>query len=152
MTLAQWCEMACMAAIPFLVRWLGLGPVMFAGLIGWAARNAILAAGPDPAAVVWLGVPLHGLGYAWFSVVAAVFVDREAPPHLRASAQGIITFASSGAGVWAGNTFAGLVVDHHRAGTVIDWQPVWLVPLVGSAAALVVFAVFFRSPPDRKRL
>ena len=65
-------------------------------------------------------------------LVAATYLDREAPPHLRASAQGIITFVSGGVGVWAGNVFAGLVVDHHRAGTVIDWRPVWLVPLVGS--------------------
>jgi MFS family permease len=93
---------------------------------------------------------MHGWSYAFYYMVAATYLDQEAPPHLRASAQGIITFASGGVGVWAGNVFAGWVVDHHRAGTVIDWRPVWLVPLVGSAVALVVFALFFRPPPERK--
>jgi nucleoside transporter len=151
MTLGQLVEAACMFAIPWLGPRHRVKGLMLLGLVGWVVRGAVMTWGAVPA-VVAVGVPMHGWSYAFYYMVAATYLDREAPPHLRASAQGIITFASGGVGVWAGNVFAGLVVDHHRAGTVIDWPLVWVVPLVGSAAALVVFAVFFRSPPDRKKL
>jgi MFS family permease len=97
--------------------------------------------------VVAVAVPMHGWSYAFFYIVAASYLDREAPPALRASAQGILTFASGGAGVWAGNLFAGAVVDAYRTGTVVDWPGVWAVPLVGCLAAAVIFLLFFRPPP-----
>jgi nucleoside transporter len=149
MTLGQVVEAACMFTIPMLGPRRRVKGLMLLGLVGWVVRGAVMTWGAVPA-VVAVGVPMHGWSYAFYYMVAATYLDQEAPPHLRASAQGIITFASGGVGVWAGNVFAGLVVDHHRAGTVIDWRPVWLVPLVGSAVALVVFALFFRPPPERK--
>jgi nucleoside transporter len=151
MTLGQVCEVACMFAIPLLGprRW--MKPLMLLGLAGYMVRAAALLSGNAPAAVA-LGVTMHGWSYALYYVVAALYLDREAPPHLRASAQGIITFASSGLGVWAGNLFAGRVVEQHRAGTAIDWPAVWLVPLVGCTLAVLVFALFFRTPPEREKL
>jgi nucleoside transporter len=149
MTLGQVVEAACMFAIPTLGPRRRMKGLMVLGLAGWVVRGAVMTWGAVPA-VVAVGVPMHGWSYAFYYMVAATYLDQEAPPHLRASAQGIITFASGGIGVWAGNVFAGLVVDHHRAGTVIDWRPVWLVPLVGSVVALVVFALFFRPPRERK--
>ena len=49
--------------------------------------------------------------YTFFFLVAATYLDREAPPHLRGSAQGIITFVAGGIGVLAGNTFSAEIVD-----------------------------------------
>jgi nucleoside transporter len=151
LTLGQLCEVACMFAIPALGPRHRIKGLMLLGLVGWVVRGAVMTWGAVPA-VVAAGVPMHGWSYAFYYMVAATYLDREAPAHLRASVQGIITFVSGGVGVWAGNTFAGLVVDHHRTGTVIDWRPVWLVPWVGSTAALVVFVLFFRPPPERKPL
>jgi nucleoside transporter len=145
LTLAQWCEMACMAAVPWLVRGLGLGPVMFIGLVGWGVRNALLAYAPVPVAV-WIGVPLHGLGYAWFTIVAALFVDREAPPHLRAAAQALVTFLGSGPAVLVGMYLAGAVAGFYQSAAGTDWTAVWLVPTLGYVAAVVIFVGLFREP------
>lgn len=145
LTLAQFCEIVCMAAIPFLVRLFGLGPVMFAGLAGWAIRTAAFAYGPVPL-MVWLGVPLHGLGYAFFSIVAALFVDREAPPHLRAGAQALVTFLGAGPAVIIGNWLAGMVGVSHQTATGTDWTSVWLIPTLGCSLAAVVFMLLFREP------
>jgi nucleoside transporter len=150
LTLGQVCEMACMFAIPYFDPRRRLKVLMLLGLGGWTLRGAVLAWGHVPA-VVAVGVPMHGWSYAFFYTVAATYLDQEAPPHLRASAQGIITFVAGGVGVWAGNTFAGLVVDHHRVGTIIDWRPVWSVPLAGSAAAMVVFMLLFRPHETERR-
>jgi len=91
------------------------------------------------------------MGYTFFLLVAQTYLDREAPPHLRASAQGIITFVSGGVGVWAGNTFAAAVVDHYRVGTTIDWHATWLIPLGVCAVVVAAFAAFFYPPPDNNQ-
>jgi len=148
MTLAQWCEMACMAATPFLLGRLGLKRLMVIGAAGWLLRNVVLYAGGMPW-VVAVALPMHGWSYAFYTLVGAHFVDREAPAHLRAGAQALVTFLSHGPAILAGNYLAGQVVAAHRVGAATDWPSVWVVPLVGYVAALVVFAALFREPPAR---
>lgn len=148
MTLAQWCEMGCMAATPFLLARLGMKRLMVIGAAGWLLRNAVLYAGGVPW-VVAVALPMHGWSYAFYSLVGAHFVDREAPPHLRAGAQALVTFLSHGPAILAGNLLAGAVVAAHRTGPVTDWPAVWLVPLVGYVVALAVFVALFREPPLR---
>ncbi len=149
MTLAQWCEMACMAMTPFLLHRLGMKRVMVLGVAGWLLRNAVLYAGGVPW-IVAVALPMHGLSYAFYSLIGAHFVDRQAPAHLRAGAQALVTFLSHGPAILAGNYVAGQVVAAHRDGAVTDWPAVWFVPLVGYAIAFVVFVAFFREPVNRK--
>ncbi len=146
MTLGQVCEVACMFAIPLVGPNRRMKALMTLGLLGWVARGAALTSGWVPA-VVAVGVPMHGWSYAFFSITAATYLDREAPSHLRASAQGILTFIS-GVASWAGNVFAGWVVERHRDGPAIDWPPVWLFPLLGCSVALMVFLVYFKPPTE----
>ena len=145
MTLGQWLEMLCMAASPWLVARLGLKPVMLLGLAGWALRAFVLYSGVVPL-IVFVALPLHGFSYAFFGMLGAVFVDREAPRQLRAGAQGLNTFLVSGPAVLVGNHLAGRIVEANRVGTVTDWPTVWLVPTLGCSAAVLVFLLFFREP------
>jgi nucleoside transporter len=146
MTLAQWCEISCMAATPWLLRRFGLKQMMFLGLAGLLLRNSLLYTANVPG-IVAVGLPMHGWGYAFYAMLGAYFVDREAPQHLRAGAQSLVTFLGSGPAVLAGNFLAGNTVEMHRADGVTDWQAVWLVPLLGYLIALVVFVTLFREPP-----
>ncbi len=146
MTLAQVCEIGCMAATPFLLRRFKLKHLMLVGLVGLVLRNALLYAANVPG-IVAVGLPMHGWGYAFYGLLGSYFVDREAPPHLRAGAQSLVTFLGSGPAVLVGNFLAGNVVQANRVGTATNWSAVWLVPLVGYVVALVVFAVLFREPP-----
>ena len=147
MTVGQVVEVGCMFAIPLLkpketMKWL-----MLAGAVGGAVRGAAMAWGPDWL-ILGLGVPMHGWSYALFFIVAATFIDREAPPHLRASAQAIVAFVAGGVGPWTGNLMAAAVVDHYRAGPVINWAGVWVVPLVGCGVAAAAFATWFHTPAE----
>ncbi|WP_171472571.1 MFS transporter [Frigoriglobus tundricola] len=150
MTLAQWCEIGCMAASPWLLRHLSLKRLMVLGLAGLVLRNALLFSAHVPG-IVAVGLPMHGWGYAFYGMLGAYFVDREAPQHLRAGAQSLVTFFGSGPAVLAGNFLASHTVATHRAGGLTDWQSVWLVPLAGYAVALVVFVLLFREPPNADR-
>ncbi|MBA4062718.1 MAG: hypothetical protein C0501_03250 [Isosphaera sp.] len=148
MTLAQWCEIGCMAATPYLVRRLGVKRLMAVGLAGWVLRNGLLYLGDVPLLVA-VGIPMHGLSYAFFAMLGSVVVDRKAPDHLRAGTQALVTFVASGPAVLAGNYLAGQVVTAHRVGTATDWGAVWVVPLVGYAAGFVAFVLLFREPPAK---
>jgi len=147
MTLAQWCEVACMAATPFLVKRFGLKRMMAIGLAGWVLRNGLLYWGNVPALIL-LGIPMHGFSYAFFAMIGALFVDREAPDHLRAGTQALVTFMSSGPAVLVGNYLAGNVVAAHRIDHVTNWDAVWIIPLIGYSVGFVVFLAFFREPPS----
>jgi nucleoside transporter len=146
MTLAQWCEIACMAATPWLLRRFGFKCVMMLGLAGFVLRNFLLCLGFTPW-VVAVGLPMHGWSYAFYGMVGAHFVDREAPPHLRAGAQALVTFLANGPAVLIGNVIAGRVVEGHRSDGITDWEGVWIIPLVGYILAFAVFLILFREPP-----
>ncbi len=149
LTLGQVCEVGCLFLVPLLQPHRRLKTLMLVGLAGWVVRAAALMSG-DEDLVLALGVPMHGWSFAFFQVVGAVYLDREAPPHLRASAQGLLTFFTSGLGNLAGNYLAGRTVESATsAGGAVDWHAVWLVPLVGCSAALAAFALGFREPRGR---
>jgi nucleoside transporter len=145
LTIAQWVEMACMAATPALIRWWGLKPVMAVGLAGFVVRNGLLASGSVPLALA-VGVPMHGLAYAFFGMLGAIFVDREAPPHLRAGAQALVMLLTNGPALLVGNLVCGRIVQANKTAAGVDWPAVWVVSFVGYAVAAVAFVLFFREP------
>jgi len=145
MTLAQCCEIACMAATPWLLRRFGFKCVMMLGLAGFLLRNMLLWHGQTEW-VVAVGLPMHGWSYAFYGMVGAHFVDREAPPHLRAGAQALVTFLANGPAVLIGNAIAGRVVEAHLVEGSVDWRQVWFIPLMGYLVAFIVFIFLFRDP------
>jgi MFS family permease len=103
--------------------------------------------------VIAIGLPLHGICFDFFFVVSYLYVDRKAPKHLRASAQGLITFITLGVGWFLGNLLGGKVKDHFSTGNAIDYPHFWLVPLGIAAGATVLFFVLFResaTPEEEK--
>jgi nucleoside transporter len=145
MTLAQWCEIACMAATPFLLRRLGLRRLLMIGVGGWFVRNALLFSGNLPC-IVAVAIPMHGWSYAFYGMLGALFVDRKAPEHLRAGTQALVTFLASGPAVILGNYLASHVVEAHRRGDFTDWQTVWSIPFFGTAITFILFVMLFREP------
>jgi nucleoside transporter len=150
-TIAQPTEIAGTLLIPWLLRRWGVKWMLFVGLLASAVRFAAYATQSVPM-VLGLALPLHGVGFSLFYIAAALYVDRQAPQDLRASAQGLVTLMASGAGGVFGNWLAGRVVESHTAGGVVDWGPVWLVPALGTLATAVMFALLFREPGRKKEL
>ena len=145
-TLGQYTEVAGILLIPFVRRRMGTKRLLLVGLVASAARYLGYASQSRPV-VLAVGLPLHGIGFSFFYITAAIYVDQQAPSDLRASAQGLVTLLSVGAGALAGNWFAGRVVDYHTAGGVVDWGRVWLVPALGTLAAACGFGT-----PETMRL
>jgi nucleoside transporter len=144
-TIGQVSEIFFMLLIPVGLARLGTKAMLVIGMLAWCARYATFASLNLPM-VIAIGLPLHGICFDFFFVVSYLYVDRKAPSDLRASAQGIITFITLGVGMFLGNLLAGHVQGLYTRAGKTDWTGVWLVPLVGSAVATLLFAVLFREP------
>jgi MFS family permease len=145
MVIGQAVEVGCMFAIPLLDPRRNMKWLMLLGAVGGAARGPVLAWGPDWLMVA-VGMPMHGWQFTLYFIVAATFIDREAPPHLRASAQAIAAFVSGGLGPLAGNTLAAWVLDHDQLDGRVDWAAFWMWPLVLCSLGAAAFLAWFRTP------
>jgi nucleoside transporter len=148
MTLGQMSEIFFMLVMPWFFRRLGVKWMLLVGMAAWTARYAFFAFGTH-ADLVWMlyaGILLHGICYDFFFVTGQIYVDRKAPPDLRAAAQGFIAFVTLGVGMFIGSWASGKVVDMFAIpGGGHDWHQIWLVPAAGAFVVLVLFALFFRS-------
>jgi nucleoside transporter len=147
MTLGQMSEIFFMLVMPWFFLRLGVKWMLLVGMAAWTARYALFAFGTH-ADLVWMlyaGILLHGICYDFFFVTGQIYVDRKAPPDLRAAAQGFIAFVTLGVGMFIGSWVSGRVVDAYRTGSGHDWHRIWLVPSAGAALVLVLFALFFRA-------
>ncbi len=150
MTMGQMSELLFMVTLPWFFRRLGVKYTLILGMLAWVMRYALFALG-NSGNLVWmlyLGIILHGICYDFFFVTGQVYVDQKAPAALRAAAQGLITFITYGIGMFLGAWLSGRVVDMYAqtVGGVLthDWRSIWMVPAVGSALVLLLFAVGFR--------
>jgi nucleoside transporter len=150
MTGGQMSEVLCMLLIPWFFRRLGVKYMLALGMLAWVVRYAAFAYGNADALVwmLWLGILLHGICFDFFFVVGQIYIDREAPPTLRAATQGLITFITYGAGMFIGAWLSGRVVDAYAlvgpGGSVThDWQSIWMFAGICAAVVLAFFLLMF---------
>ena len=154
MTLGQMSEIGFMLVMPWCFRRLGVKYMLLVGMAAWTARYVLFAYGNN-GPLVWMlysGILLHGICYDFFFVTGQIYVDRQAPPEVRAAAQGLIAFVTLGVGMFIGSWVSGRVVDAFvlGGGAGHAWDRIWMVPAAGAAAVLVLFALFFRAEDQRE--
>jgi hypothetical protein len=120
------------------------------GMLAWVVRYVAFAYGNADALVwmLWTGIVLHGICFDFFFVVGQIYIDREAPPTLRAATQGLITFITYGAGMFIGAWLSGRVVDAYalagaNGAVTHDWHGIWTFAGICAAVVLVFFALMF---------
>ncbi|HET7273998.1 MAG TPA: nucleoside permease [Longimicrobiaceae bacterium] len=150
MTFGQMSELFFMLVLGWLLVRMGVKKLLLVGMAAWSLRYLMFAYG-DTGSMVWalyLGIILHGICYDFFFVTGQIYVDQRANPKIRAAAQGLLAFVTLGAGYFIGALVSGRVVEMYSfetaAGVAHDWQAIWLVPAVGAALVMVLFAVMFR--------
>ncbi len=150
MTIAQVAEIFVMAFL--LSRFLGkygMRRTLAFGVIAWPIRYIIFAIG-TPAWLVIGSLALHGFCYVFFFVAAFIYVDKVAPPDIRASAQSLIAVVALGLGRFLGSLFAGKIRDVFTVGAETNWTYVFLVPCALTVLCAVAFLIWFReetAPP-----
>jgi nucleoside transporter len=149
MTMGQMSEIVFMVLMPWFLIRLGVKKILLVGMLAWTLRYVLFAFG-NVGSLVWMlyfGILLHGVCYDFFFVTGQIYVDQKADAKIRAAAQGFIAFVTLGAGLFIGALISGAVVEAYTTtGGVLphDWRTIWLVPAVGAAGVLLLFAAMFR--------
>jgi MFS family permease len=73
-----------------------------------------------------------------------IYTDAKAGDKIKSQAQGLISLATYGLGMFIGSIVAGKVKDTYTADNVTNWLNVWLVPAGIAAVILVLFLLFFK--------
>jgi MFS family permease len=143
MSLGQVGEVVLMLALAPFLRRFGMRATIFLGILAWPVRYAIFAIGQP----VWLVVAaqsLHGICYSFFFVGGMIAVERLSTRDIRASAQGLIVFATNGVGMLIGHFFSGQVHDFFAlAGGGHAWAKIFLVPIAITVVAAAAFMFYF---------
>lgn len=136
LSINQVVEILALGALPRLITRFGYRGVMLVGIGAWAIHYLVLASNP-PLALGLAVLLLNGLAVACFAITGHVFLDGQAPKHLRASTQGFYVLVATGLGSFLGNLLAGEVVSS-RGGVNAS---VFLIP---GAINVVVWVVLLR--------
>jgi nucleoside transporter len=158
MSLGQASEVVFMLLIPLAFSRLGVKWMLITGLVAWIVRFACFGYG-DAGAGEWMfyvAILLHGVCFDFFFVTGQIYTDNKAGDKIKSQAQGLISLATYGLGMYIGSRLSGYVTDMYTTEqtqmvnmveTVVkvkDWASIWLVPAGIAAVVLVMFIVAFR--------
>ena len=155
MSLGQASEVFFMLLIPFAYRRLGIKWILILGLAAWITRFLFFGYGNATSSewMLYAGILLHGICFDFFFVSGMIYTDLKAGDRIKSQAQGLISLATYGLGMYIGSLIAGYVQKMYSSGEaaniVTDWTKVWLVPAAIAGVVLILFVLFFR---DNKKL
>ena len=151
MTLGQVAETVFLFSMPFFFKRFGVKQMLLIGMIAWIVRY-ILFAYADGGSNNWMlygGIILHGICYDFFFVTGQIYTDKKAGPEVRSSAQGLITLATYGVGMYIGFYLAGVIADRYLlADGSHNWKTIWLIPSGFATIIALVFVLLFKN--DKK--
>ncbi len=152
-SLSQISETLFILAIPFFLRRFGIKQVMLISMLAWVLRFGLFGIG-DPGTGLWLlilSMIVYGMAFDFFNISGSLFVDREAHPSIRASAQGLFMLMTNGLGAILGGLFAGQVVDYFTDTTGNkNWPNIWFTFAGYALVIAVLFLLLFRYKHDPK--
>jgi MFS transporter, NHS family, xanthosine permease len=151
-SLSQISETLFILAIPFFLRRFGIKQVMLISMLAWVLRFGLFGIG-NPGSGLWLlvlSMIVYGMAFDFFNISGSLFVDREAKPGIRASAQGLFMLMTNGLGAILGGYFAGKVVDHFTDATGNkNWQNIWFTFAGYALVIAIAFLLLFKYKHNR---
>lgn len=148
MAMGQIAETVFLFIMPFFFMRFGIKQMLLIGMIAWVLRYLLFAYGNagDSIWMLYTGIILHGICYDFFFVTGQIYTDQKAGPQVRSAAQGLITLATYGVGMYIGFYMAGLIVDKYLlADGTHAWKAIWLFPCLFAAGVSLLFLLFFKN-------
>ncbi|MBC8151535.1 MAG: nucleoside permease [Bacteroidetes bacterium] len=149
MSWGQVSEIAFMLLLPVFLARLGIKNILIIAILAWVSRYLLFAYGGQNTIMLFTGILLHGICYDFFFVTGQIYTDQKAGPRYKNSAQGMITLATYGVGMFIGSLIQNAVFKAYTVNEVTQWTTVWLIPAGIAVAVLIVFVLLFN---DRKRV
>lgn len=147
MSLGQASEVIFLLLLPLAFRKFGVKKILIIGLLAWIVRFLFFGYGaPDTSEwMLYTAILLHGVCFDFFFVTGQIYTDLKAGDKIKSQAQGLISIATYGVGMFIGSVISGKVKDLYSTGdpVVTNWTNVWLVPAGVAAVVLLLFILFF---------
>jgi len=148
MSISQISETLFILAIPFFLRKFGIKYVMLFSMLAWVLRFGLFAFG-DPAGGLWmiiLSCIVYGMAFDFFNISGSLFVETQAAPEIRGSAQGLFMMMVNGFGAFFGSIISGAVIQ--KFFTMPDqsknWNGIWLCFAAYALVIAIIFPFVFR--------
>jgi len=146
MSLGQLSEILIMLLVPISLARFGVKRTMLIGLAALTVRYFAFWGGvaANFNFLYYIAILVHGIIFGFFFVGGQVYVDKKAPPELRAQAQGLIVLACYGVGMLIATFFNVELIERYTTDGVCNWNPVFVIITIVSAALLVAMCTLFR--------
>jgi len=156
MSISQISETLFILTIPFFLRRFGIKTVMTISMLAWFLRFGLFAYG-DPGPGLWmivLSCIVYGMAFDFFNISGSLFVEQQADPKIRASAQGLFMLMTNGVGAVLGSSISGWMIDrfYTDAGGAKDWHGIWTAFALYALAMAVLFVPLFRHRHDPRKV
>jgi nucleoside transporter len=147
MTLGQISETLFMLLMPLFFRRFGIKTMLLIGMGAWVLRYVLFSMGDTDslASFLYLGILLHGICYDFFFVTGQIYTEKRAGENVKSAAQGMITLATYGAGMFIGFWLAGQVTENYKVGDTHDWEKIWMIPAAIAGGVFLLFMLLFKS-------
>jgi nucleoside transporter len=146
MSLGQLSEILIMLLVPISLARFGVKRTMMIGLVALALRYFAFWGGvaADQTSLYYIAILVHGIIFGFFFVGGQVYVEKKAPPEIRAQAQGLIVLICFGVGMLIGTLFNAKLIERYTTDGVCNWIPVFVIMALISAVLLAVMYALFR--------
>jgi MFS transporter, NHS family, xanthosine permease len=148
MSISQISETLFILAIPFFLRRFGIKYVMLFSMLAWVLRFGLFAFG-DPAQGLWMIIAsciVYGMAFDFFNISGSLFVETQASPEIRGSAQGMFMMMVNGFGAFFGSIASGKLIDAYftLSNGGKDWHGIWLSFAAYALVIAIIFPFVFR--------
>lgn len=146
MSWGQAVEILLMLLVPLALARFGVKWTMTIGLAALVVRYLALWGGvaADTNFLYYIAILVHGIIFGFFFVGGQVYVDKKAPPEMRAQAQGLYVLLCYGVGQFVGTFVNVKLIERYTTDGVCNWIPVFMIIAIVSAVLLVALVAFFR--------
>jgi nucleoside transporter len=160
MNWGQVAEMFIMLLVPIALTRYGVKWAITAGLGMLLVRYVAFLAGGvlDQTWLYYIAILVHGAIFGFLIVGGQVYVDKKAPPEIKAQAQGLVGLLLFGVGMLIGTFFNVKLIDMYTVEKavegvtteVINWDAVWIITTAMTAVLLAAFWLFFKDDVTKK--
>ncbi|MCL1937908.1 MAG: nucleoside permease [Candidatus Azobacteroides sp.] len=146
LSISQISEALFILAIPFFLRRYGIKTVMLMSFGAWTLRFGLFGIGNPGSGFIWLvsSMIVYGMAFDFFNISGSLFIEKEARPEIRSSAQGLFMMASNGLGAVIGQFAAAEVIHHFTNQNEKDWPHIWFTFALYALLIGILYAIFFQ--------
>ena len=147
MSVSQMSETLFILTIPFFLKKFGIKKVMLMSMFAWVFRFGLFGIGsPEGIGLGYLilSMIIYGMAFDFFNISGSLFVEIEAEPKIRASAQGLFMIMTNGFGAMIGAYGSGVIIDMFTNNGNKNWQDIWFIFSTYALVIAILFMIFFK--------